>query len=164
MECGMIEIIGLVLIFAVCLLFIGLGCLYADFIFWIATGKEEFYQIRKISDKLVTVCAVFVLAFDFPDDKDWRVGSPVFAPPDQPVLLIVVLACFAAYVYSTSRKKLGPAILEVAVNFLLLIALILNVATGIQEDYSLSWVGCTIPLCILLVMTLARNYRIARNS
>jgi hypothetical protein len=161
MERRMIEILVFLLLMIGFIYLLGIGCLYADFISWITAGRRHFDDVRKTSDKLVGIAGIFVLAYDFPNSYGCGWDWPVLAPSCGVPLYLLTIACMIAYLYSTIRKRLGPALPEIIVNFLLLIAVPVNILVGIQQKDVWSWVFCTIPLLMLTIMTLAGNYRLA---
>jgi peptidoglycan/LPS O-acetylase OafA/YrhL len=164
MERGMIEGMIMLAVVACVTLFLGIVWLYVDFLTWIVSGERNFERFRRVSDKLLIFFAIGVLAVDYPYRNERCPEWPVFVPDDRISLCLLVPGCIIAYWYSTIRRKLGPALLEIVVNCLLLIAIVINTVIGIQEIHSLSLVACTIPLYMLVIMTLADNYRLARDG
>ncbi len=157
-----ILLCGLVL--AAIVFFLGLMCLYIDFLTWIVSGERNFDKPRRISDQLLIVAAVLGIAYCYPDSKNSARDWPVSLPADWLSVFLLVLGCLPAYLYSTIRTRLGPALLEMAVNFLLFIALLSTTMTGLQVGDPRCWIICIVPLYMMLIMALAGNYRRAREG
>ncbi|HET6253492.1 MAG TPA: hypothetical protein VFE32_05440 [Puia sp.] len=159
----MIEAVVFILLLAGVALSLGIVFLYVDFVCWILFGERHFDGVRIFTDKVLIVLAVFALAYDYRGSADaW--GLPLFTPSHQPYFGLLTLCCIIAYFYSAVRSNLGPALLEITVNSLLFIAILLNTLTGVNENHGLSWVFCTIPIFMVLIMTLANNYRLALDG
>jgi hypothetical protein len=131
----MIEGMVMLAVVAGVTLFFGIVWLYVDFSTWIVSGERNF-------------------------DRDW----PMPLPLDGLSIYLLNFACVTAYLYSTMRKKLGPALLEILVNLLLPVAVLIITLIGMAENDWLCWVCCIIPLYMLAIMTLAANYRLARDG
>ncbi len=147
----MIEMFVIALLLLAIICFAGVALLYFDFVFWIVAGKQEFTWARRISDKVGIVVAVFFLFCDYRD-----------SPPAY--FYWLALSCLLSYFYCSIREKLGPALPEIIVNYLLMIAVPGNALIGIKEHNSIIWIFCTIPIEMLLIMTIADNNRLARQG
>jgi|GEM_PF-6587966 len=146
-----LSLIGLLLLAFIC--FAGAVLLYFDFFSWIVTGERRFARARRISDKVGVIVAILLLACNWPNSPAWPACS-----------YLLVVGFIVSFFYSTIRKELGPALLEIVVNYLLMIAIPVNTMVGIEEHDCMSWIFCTIPLDILGIMALADNYRLARRG
>jgi hypothetical protein len=153
MECGMIEFFLIALLLLVFICFAGVVLLYFDFVSWIVSGVRHFARARRISDKVGVVVAVLLPACNRPNSPAWPSCS-----------YLLVVGFLVSFFYSTIRKELGPTLLEIVVNYLLMIAIPVNTMVGIEENDCMSWIFCTIPLDMLGVMALVDNYQLARRG
>lgn len=158
------ELPIIALLLAGFLVILGFVCLYADFLWWLVTGRQPLSAVRCWSDKLMIFVLPFMLILDYssywPNSWDWT----EFLPLGQMAYALLGFVCIAAYFYSVLRTRLGPALLEITINYLLFIAILLTGLMGIHENAWPTWIFCTIPLLMLLILTLADNYRLAREG
>jgi hypothetical protein len=153
-----------ILYIIIVVLALGVGAIYLDFLVWLGTGENYFGWMRRVSEKLVILFVLVTLLMDLGERNDCCGDSALFSPDHRLTPNVLILACVAAYLYSVYRKKLGPPLLEIGVNCLLLIGLPLNILVGIQNNFSYGWWLGHIPLCMLFIMAIIENHWLAMGS
>jgi hypothetical protein len=154
----------IILPIVIIVLALGVASIYLDFLVWLGTGENYFGSMRRVSEKLVILFVLVTLLLDLGDKNDCCESSALFSPAHRLTPDVLILACIAAYLYSVYRKKLGPPLLEICVNCLLLTGLPLNILVGIQNDFSYGWWLGHVPLCMLLVIAIVENHWLAMGS
>jgi hypothetical protein len=138
--------------------------IYLDFLVWVIDPKSKLARARPVLDKIILLFVLVTLAIDLGSVNDCCGDSALFSPQHRLTADVLILLSVAAYLYSTLRRRLGPPLLELAANCLMLVALPLNVFVGIQNDFSFGWWLGHVPLELLFIMALVENHWLALNA
>ena len=128
-----------------------------DFLRYIFTGKRLMnWYLTRCLEAIVVV--VFPLLFLFLFDSfqlDCCGDSAFFSPKHRPTMYLWIGLCIAAFLYASFNKKIGPPLVEVIVNCLLLIGIALN---GVLAKHgSIPFFNALI--IVLFITTLVQNQR-----
>jgi hypothetical protein len=160
----MIGSAGIIVVVIIIIFLLGLLFLYIDFFCWMASGERNFDRLRRVTDKLLLLFSVLALCMDTWESNECCGGWSALAPAHRLSVYLLVLCCWTAYFYSTIRKRIAPPLPEIAVNCLLLIGVLLSILFGVHGGRWEGWVFFSIPLCMLFIMAIARNHRLALGT
>lgn len=133
-----------------------------------AAGKR---RGRPFLGRIVEIGCVFVLPLLFLAGSDTGANSccgptAIFSPGHRAGIYLIIFLCAAAYGYATFRRELAPPLPELIINCFLVIGIALNVLLCLHlqtdEDGPLLWSMGNIPIILLFVEVLHRNYRALR--
>lgn len=140
--------------------------LLIDFIRYLIKGQRLLVPpVSRIVETLLILGfpLLFLNIFDFGKSNDCCMDSAVFSPAHRPTMYVWIGLCTSAFLYSLFRKETAPPLVELIVNFLLLLGIVLNVLIGYQIEWALGLMG-NLPIALLLLMALMENQRRLLND
>ena len=130
-----------------------------DFLKFLVTRRRLFSPL--LTKYLAVIIIVllqlfFVGMFDFGPHNDCCIDNVMFSPEHRLTFYCWVEICSLAFVFSTFRKEMFPPILEVALNCLLLLGILLNIAMASHVGTEI-WPFGNLPIGLLFVMAMMEN-------
>ena len=156
------------LIFPVILLAIISSAVVAvNFIYFLINGKQKtsvkLFKIIELWTGLI-LPSLFLSFFDLSKKNDCCSDSAIFSPEHRIGIYLLLIACMSAYTISIFRQRLLTPILELLLNFFLILGLVLNIMLCVHlntvEEGPLFWIFGDIPIIMLLLIKLNQHHKI----
>lgn len=147
-------------IFIVILLLIPSLLILLDAVRYIFSGKR-FVLINNLYFDYVVMVGLplfFLIAMD-EGKNECCYDTATFSPDHKLSIYALVFVCVSAYFYSRYRKALGPPVLEVFANALLLAGIVFNIFIAIHAEQPL-WIFGNLPVVGVLVIRLMENQKL----
>lgn len=108
---------------------------------------------------IIVLPVLFLLFSDSGSKNNCCTDDVFFSPSHRLTLYVLIVACVAAYFYSSFRKNIASPLLEITINCLLMIGIAINIAVGFQNKEIILFALTNLPIILLFILALIKNQR-----